>query len=273
MDQRRTYQIFRRVNWMFGSRIVVLSKNILATTLGRAAEHLGYVPKLVDSARIDLTRDLPFMKLYHACEAYTMTSVERMYALYLAVQYVVAARIPGCIVECGVWRGGSCMLAARVMMEAGDLRDIWLYDTFEGMVQPGDLDVRYDGKPARQRWAELGGGSNWCAASLQEVRLNLSATGYPEQKLRFIKGRVEETLKANRPEEVSLLRLDTDWYESTKAELETLFPLLSHGGVLIVDDYGHWDGAKRAVDEYLSKNRVKTLLNRIDYTGRVAVKT
>ena len=88
----------------------------------------------------------------------------------------------------------------------------------------------------------------------------------------YIKGKVEETIPEIIPGKISLLRLDTDWYESTLHNLNHLFPLLSKGGILILDDYGHWQGARKAVDEYLEKNNVKILLNRIDYTGRIAVK-
>ena len=99
----------------------------------------------------------------------------------------------------------------------------------------------------------------------------LTDTGYPDHRCHFVVGKVEETLVDSRPKQIALLRLDTDWYESTRCELEYLFPLLSPGGVLIIDDYGHWEGCRRAVDEYFQKNRITMLLNRIDYTGRIGV--
>ena len=83
---------------------------------------------------------------------------------------------------------------------------------------------------------------------------------------------MEDTIPKNSPEKISILRLDTDWYESTKHELEYLFPRLSSGGILIIDDYGHFKGAKKAVDEYFTKNKIQYFLNRIDYTGRLIVK-
>jgi len=201
-----------------------------------------------------------------------MTSLERMYALYQAVRYVIEADIPGAVVECGVWRGGSCMLAALTMMQVGDLRQIWLYDTFEGMTEPSEHDVRWDGTVASQRYRELGGGQHWCFASLEEVVCNMGSTGYPADKLVFVKGPVEQTLMQRAPESIALLRLDTDWYESTWIELEVLFPRMSRGSVLIVDDYGWWAGARKAVREFLSRNQVAMLLNRIDETGRIGVK-
>jgi O-methyltransferase len=114
--------------------------------------------------------------------------------------------------------------------------------------------------------------SIWCYAALDEVRRNVGEMGYPGEKLHFVQGKVEDTIPGSAPEQIALLRLDTDWYESTRHELIHLYPRLSAGGVLIVDDYGHWQGSRRAVDEWIAQAGVRILLNRIDYTGRVAVK-
>jgi hypothetical protein len=108
---------------------------------------------------------------------------------------------------------------------------------------------------------------------LDEVRGNVFSTGYPKDKIHFIEGKVENTIPLNMPRKIALLRLDTDWYQSTKHELIHLFPLLQRNGVLIIDDYGHWEGARKAVDEYVSGNSICILLNRIDYTGRIAIRT
>jgi hypothetical protein len=201
-----------------------------------------------------------------------MTSIERVYALYEAVRYVITARIPGDIVECGVWRGGSSMMAAMTLDELGARRPLWLYDTFEGMPPPGEHDVRYSGESATSllRSAERvpGAWNEWAWATVEDVRANMASTGY--DALEYVVGPVEETIPSRAPEQISLLRLDTDWYESTRHEIEHLYPRLSDGGVLIIDDYGHWQGAKRAIDEYFAGRPI--LLNRIDYTGRVAVK-
>ena len=115
-------------------------------------------------------------------------------------------------------------------------------------------------------------GGKWCYASLDDVRENMKKTGYPLDNIRCIQGRVEEKIPAFMPKGViSLLRLDTDWYESTRHEMINLYPKLAIGGALIIDDYGHWLGAKLAVDEYFAANK-PILLNRIDYTDRVGVK-
>jgi O-methyltransferase len=204
--------------------------------------------------------------------AWTMTSAERIYALIQAVRYVSANAIPGDIVECGVWKGGSMAAAARTLLQVKDVkRDLCLFDTFEGMSEPTANDVDYSGKQASEVMVEDEGAR--CAdAPLAGVRKVLQETGYPMERIHFVQGKVEETIPRNAPDSISLLRLDTDWYESTKHELVHLFPRLSRGGVIIVDDYGHWKGSRQACDEYFQQNRISILLNRIDYTGRIGLK-
>jgi hypothetical protein len=108
---------------------------------------------------------------------------------------------------------------------------------------------------------------------LEEVRSNLVATGYPLDRVRFVKGIVQDTIPAAAPEVIALLRLDTDWYDSTAHELLHLYPRLVPGGVLIIDDYGEMPGQKEAVDEFCQRNGINLLLNRIDSSGRIAVKS
>jgi O-methyltransferase len=189
---------------------------------------------------------------------------------------VIRAGVPGDFVECGVWRGGSSMLTALTLNRLGDSeRRLYLYDTFAGMPEPGELEVDALGHSARQQWSseQRGDVNDWCYASLTEVRQNLLSTGFPAERLNLVEGLVEETIPGTAPDRIAVLRLDTDWYESTRHELEHLYPRLREGGVLILDDYGHWEGARRAVDEYFGVQAPHLLLNRIDYTGRVAVKT
>jgi O-methyltransferase len=190
------------------------------------------------------------------------SSIERDYALYESVQYIVAAGISGDIVECGVWAGASAALAARTLGAIGAHRRIWLYDTFGDFPYPGE----HDEWGVREQQGREGPYER--SPSLEEVKNNMATTGHDD--VVFIKGLVEETLPAQAPNEIALLRLDTDWCESTRHELEHLYPRLSRGGVLIIDDYGHFQGARRAVDEYFHDQPV--LLNRIDYTGRLVIK-
>lgn len=209
-----------------------------------------------------------------AVAAFTMTSPERIAALVEAVRYVSRHAIPGDIVECGVWRGGSMMAVARTLLELDDLRSLHLFDTFAGMPPPGDVDRDRSGAAAADLMAmsDRETSSVWARSPLDEVRRNLAVTGYPQDRVRFVVGRVEETVPERAPASIAILRLDTDWYESTRHELVHLFPRLSVGGVLIIDDYGHWEGARKAVDEYLAETGARLLLNRIDATGRIAVK-
>ena len=208
---------------------------------------------------------------------YTMTSPERVNALIEAVRYIVTNKIDGAMVECGVWKGGSTMAMALALKEMGDeTRDIYLYDTFSGMSTPTDVDISIYGTNAQSKFSKTkisDDASDWCLSSLEEVKKNVMSTGYPEQKLHFIKGKVENTIPGKIPKEIALLRLDTDWYESTKHELIHLFPRLKPRGVIIIDDYGHWEGARKAVDEYIFENHLCLLLNRIDHTGHIAIKT
>jgi O-methyltransferase len=221
--------------------------------------------------------DPPVAATIRRVQAYTMTSPERLNSLIAAVQYISRAKLEGDIVECGVWRGGSMMASALTLMECGDLtRNLHLFDTFDGMAPPTDRDVAIDGSTASgllKAHEKTESDSVWCYATLDQVRLAMNSTGYPEKNIHYVQGKVEDTIPQRAPLKIALLRLDTDWYESTRHELEHLFPRLVTGGVLIIDDYGHWKGAREAVDEYLAGHGMNVLLNRIDYTGRIAVKT
>jgi O-methyltransferase len=208
-------------------------------------------------------------------EPFTMTSLERRASLLGAVDHVVRHGIAGDIVECGVWRGGSMMAIALALMARGDTsRDLFLYDTFEGMSEPTDEDRAISGEPAKDQLERAARDEAlWAVASLEDVQANLWSTGYPRDRIHFVKGKVEDTIPATLPAGVALLRLDTDWYESTRHELNHLYPLLSRHGVLIIDDYGHWQGARQAVDEYFAKSAEPVFLHRVDYTARLVVKT
>jgi len=217
-----------------------------------------------------------FMRIFLRCKPYTMTSIERMYALYTGTRYIIDAGVPGDIVECGFWRGGSSMLCALTLLEVGEhRRKIYMYDTYAGMSRPSHKDVDYLGRSACEIWEakNYDGENEWAFAPLDEVKANMEATGYSEENMIYVKGKVEDTIPKVLPGKIALLRLDTDWYESTHNELVHLFPLLEPGGVLILDDYGHHKGAREAVDGYFRDNSIRMLLNRIDYTGRIGVKS
>jgi hypothetical protein len=215
------------------------------------------------------------LQTIEAVRPFTMTSAERILALCQSIRYLVQQDIEGDIVECGVWRGGSMMAALRTLREldATD-RSIWLYDTFDGMPPPTDRDVDFEGSTAHELLRTQRSDdptSVWCRSALSEVRANIARCGYPDRLIRFVVGPVEVTLQRELPDRIALLRLDTDWYESTRAELNQLFPRLVPGGVLLVDDYGHWQGCRRAVDEYFRNHSIRMMLHRIDYTGRIGI--
>ena len=251
----------------------------MKTIVKQLARQLGFdVVRHGSASDVKYPRDFSDQEK-EVCELvapYTMTSVERIVALINATKYVIENDIPGDIVECGVWRGGSMMVIAQTLKQLGSTdRKLYLYDTFEGMSPPTEKDkLVKSGRSAKAMLEQADKEADiWCYADQKDVANNLRLTGYPESNIVMVKGKVEDTIPATVPKEIGLLRLDTDWYESTRHELEQLYPLLATNGVLIIDDYGHWRGSKDATDEYFSLANNSPLLHRIDYTGRMIVKT
>jgi len=199
---------------------------------------------------------------------YTKSSPERISAMASAIHET--RDISGDIVECGVLRGGNIILARKLAPD----RVCWLFDTFDGMTEPKNVDVTRSGRSALQSYArKVKAGRKWSCVSIDDVKKNFEQTGtFDDSKLRFVVGPVEQTLlkPENLPDRISVLRLDTDWHESTKIELEVLYPRLSPGGILIVDDYGHWRGARLAFDSYFGNGMPE--IKRIDYTAISLVK-
>ena len=242
---------------------------------------------LPERAQVPPTPDVPHLlagwehTIIEEARPYTMTSPSRLLATIDAVAYVVEQGVPGALVECGVWRGVSVLAMIRTLQSKGvDDREIYLFDTFEGMTQPTEQDISSFDSPALETWTSSTreGQVPWSWAfdpqifNLEAVRDLIVGTGYPPERVHFVQGRVEESLPKNAPASVSVLRLDTDWYESTWHELVHLFPRLSKAGVLIIDDYVHWDGCRRSVDQYLRELDSPVFLARSDYTGRIGIK-
>jgi hypothetical protein len=235
-------------------------------------------PSARDDRDLPLPRDLEpiVIETIEAVEHATMTSAERLAALVQAVEWIHRRRVGGAVVECGVWRGGSMMAVALTLLRLGERsRELYLYDTFAGMTEPQEIDRSYDGSTAEQAMhahdPSAATMQEWCNAGLQEVQRNIRSTAYPEDRVRYVVGPVEETIPGTLPGAIALLRLDTDFYASTRQELEHLYPLVVPGGVVIIDDYGAWQGARRAVDEFLA-GRPEIYLHRIDVTGRIFVR-
>lgn len=253
---------------------------MLKKVLHKLINNLGY--DLVKPDKRLVVNGLPAdfeaatLDTYHKVKPYTMTTPERIASLCNAVNYLVKNNIEGDFVECGVWRGGSTMAAVDTLMKAGQTnREIYLYDTFEGMSAPTEHDKVFTGTAADELLNtsdKQDATSVWCYSAIEEVEQNIASLKYPAAKVHFVKGKVEDTIPQTLPGKIALLRLDTDWYESTAHELKHLYPLLVPGGVIIIDDYGHWEGARKAVDEYIENQKLQLLLNRIDYTGRIGIK-
>jgi hypothetical protein len=222
------------------------------------------MPKHYDDAAVEILRRV---------KPRTMTEHGKLFGLVEATRYVVRRGIPGDIVECGVWRGGSMQAVALTLMEQGVTdRRLHLFDTFEGMPPPSEKDRRPQGASAEELLATHDKHHRiWAIAGLDDVQEGMRETEYPEEQIHFHKGLVEDTVPVHAPAQLAILRLDTDWYESTRHELEHLFHRLSPGGVLIIDDYGDWDGARQATDEFMDKLAEPLLLLPVG-SGRLAVK-
>ena len=213
-------------------------------------------PPLEDVKRAELLHD------WAVCQNATMVPFDLALLVYAGVQHANSAGISGDILEAGVWKGGMCCLMARSQVRAGRVhmpRRIWLYDTFEGLPPPSDKDD----ERAHRTYAEVQAGSDhgglaedgkWNYGPQDVVKATMRLSGYPNSMLRYVKGKVEDTLSdpaLERPSRLAVLRLDTDFYSSTLVELDVLWNLLSPGGMMYVDDYYVWGGSRTAVDEWL----------------------
>lgn len=238
------------------------------------------------AAQLTPYRDRPYTDFSEAERSIYLKSAlnlcggpEAIVCLIRAVDYVVGNGIPGAFVECGVFMGGNIEVMIRALQNRQvEDRDIYLYDTFAGMPQPeprddegldGVLKASWD---AHRTDADGAFGSDWMRATVETVRRRIEPLGYPPERLHFVKGLVETTIPAVAPEKIAILRLDTDFYSSTKHELEHLYPRLMPGGILIIDDYGAMPGARLATDEYGSENHLGWFLNRVDPHVRLMVK-
>lgn len=244
--------------------------------LAAAGYQLQKIPDL-EKLAVELD-DIDVEVINHVFEkGYTLTSLPRLVNTLKACRYALDNELGGDFVECGVWRGGNGILAKKVFQYLGSDKRVWMFDTFEGMTRPTAFDIRAATKisaEAKYFDSQRELYNEWCYASLEDVKRNCVDSGLNPSDFNFVKGDVCETLRVseNIPDEICVLRLDTDWYESTKLELEVLYPNLVDRGVLIIDDYGHWEGARKAVDEYFASKTYKPLFNVTDVTGRSAVK-
>jgi O-methyltransferase len=212
---------------------------------------------------------------------YTMTTVARIEAVCSATEHIVRNKIPGAFVESGVWMGGSSMAAALTLVKNGVAdRDLYMFDTFDGMPAPGEEDalIGSDNASLRAWWEAENkrltkeGDDPWLHAPVDKVRGHMGLTGYDLDHVHLVPGMVEDTVPKNAPDQIAFLRLDTDYYSSTKVELETMFPRLSPGGILIVDDYGFTEGTRKAVDDYFASYPEPVYFHRVDSCARLMIK-
>lgn len=229
------------------------------------------------SAAPDLHADADFIQAARRCEELTLTSATAQYALWSAVRYLVPAGIPGALMECGVWRGGSMALSALALLGLGvEDRDLYLFDTFDWRWEQTGPHDGFVGQPQTDaKSTDIGSahsGQMSSGVTAEEVYKRMTATGYPPERIHCVAGLVQETVPAQAPERIALLRLDTDQYDSTLHELRELYPRVAPGGVVIIDDYGKLAGATQATDEYLAEMEHPPLLHRLDTQGRIFVK-
>jgi O-methyltransferase len=246
--------------------------------------------KMYKYLKIRITQNAPFgsslesldsdaYRIIQAVKSRTMTDENRIYNAIIAARYISENRIQGDIVECGVWRGGSMMAMAMALVKLEDSkRDLFLYDTYQGMTAPTAIDIRFDGLTANYLLEEENESKSFeyskgvqAFASITDVEAGMESTNYPTSAIHYKVGDVLQTLNLNSHESVSLVRLDTDWYESTRHELEILWPKIVVGGILIIDDYDHWNGARQAADEFFRSLSVKPLLMAMN-SGRLVLK-
>ena len=238
---------------------------------------------LIKNEPFQLNKEFPELnkfeeELFKISSKFTMTSNERLFALMKSIEFIIKNNVRGDFVECGVWRGGNLIIFQKFIENYNLQKKIFAYDTFEGMSEPEELDKTFDGQSSIELLKKLNKkkvnrkDNILIAECSEEQVIHNFKQNVNKYDLKCIKGKVEETLlnANNLPSKISLLRLDTDWHASTKIELEILYPLLEKNGILIIDDYGYWQGARKAVDEYFIDKNVTMF--KIDFTGRMIIK-
>ena len=210
----------------------------------------------------DLISPSEFSALYRQVRGITMCSNARLRGLYSAVQRVVSQGIAGDLVECGTARGGSAALMGLTLKRLDAERTLWVFDTFEGLPAPTGADPDFNNA---NRWT----GS--CIGTLEEVTASFERLGILAQA-RFVKGLFQDTLPRTGVKKIAVLHIDGHWYESVKVCLENLYDRAVSGGVIHIDDYGFWKGARKAVDEFLARRSINVESKRLDYSGRQFIK-
>lgn len=223
--------------------------NKILSKFGHEIVHSEYLFQLKKNTIIEEINSEQKELLNNALK-YSGVGIIPTWMLINSIKYINDKKIEGDFVEAGVWRGGSLIILKKLIEKYKLNKKIYGYDTFEGMPEPSEVDVKWNNISAAHK-AKIKK-DDWCKCSIEDVKKNILTVLNDLKDINLIKGLVEETLlvESNLPKKISLLRLDTNFYKSTKVELEILFPRLSKGAILIIDDYGNWKGAKKAVDEF-----------------------
>ena len=204
---------------------------------------------LVDAIRL--------VRLIRMVLPYSSLLPPRLAALHRLSREIDKRSVPGDVVECGVYNGGSAAVMASVCTRSPLNRRIWLFDSFEGLPRP----TRNDGDGAQDY-------TSWCHGDVAKVKTILQEFSIPESRLSIVKGWFQDTFPAVQIPAIALLHIDADWYESVKLCLEKFYDSVQPGGFIVIDDYGHWEGARKATDEFLRARAPEVKLTRVDYTGR-----
>jgi hypothetical protein len=233
-------------------------------------------PKRSEHPPLNYDDEEPAREAIALVEHHTMLSYQRLVTLWQQVRYLDRAGVQGALIECGTWKGGAAALMALAHLRSGaPHRHVHLFDSFEGLPEPdrahdGEMAVRYAGERASGVLRSIGK----CVGTLEDNRHAVgSIAGYPSVLTHFHVGWFQDTLRIPPAGvgDIALLRIDGDWYESTKMCLDALFPKVVSGGVVVIDDYGKWSGCRKAVDEFLAGLPRPLLLNHIDAAGRYLI--
>jgi glycosyltransferase involved in cell wall biosynthesis len=226
--------------------------------LWRKGTWSAHAAGLPTEERIQILRHHAFTneRILKKCGTISVTSKERQQHTIDHVTRIVKEKIEGDFIEIGVYKGGMVMVMLYTLMRLGELRHVHLYDTFSGMSEASENDVDMFGRKATDMWEAVK-----MECPLDIVKKNIESTGYPIEYIHFHVGDARQITET--PECISLLRLDIDWYDIYKAVLPVFEPVTSIGGTVVIDDYIHWKGCKKAVDEYIIGKNIK--IQMIDY--------
>lgn len=197
-------------------------------------------------------------RVFRRVSEYTMLSLPRLKALYRLAREIERGGVAGALVECGVYRGGSAAVMAYAGRHAPAPRPLWLFDSFQGLPRPSPED----GAKAREEYH-----AGWCQGSAEDVREVFRLLGIPLSRLHVVEGWYQDTFPKAQVRPISLLHIDADWYESVKLCLEKFYDAVEPGGFVVLDDYGYWEGCRKAVDEFFQRRALRARLIQVDYTG------